>query len=75
MAEDAAPSLAEAQSLKIAVPQRGFWDSCFVEFAQRGGFLKEEKLDVEFFYTDGRAATLDAVMSGTVCRHVERSPR
>jgi NitT/TauT family transport system substrate-binding protein len=59
-------SLAEAQSLKIAVSQRGFWDSCFVEFAQREGFFREEKLDVEFFYTDGGAATLDAVMSGSV---------
>jgi NitT/TauT family transport system substrate-binding protein len=59
-------TLAEAQSLKIAVSQRGFWDSSFVEFAQREGFFKDEKLDVDFFYTDGGAATLDAVMSGSV---------
>jgi NitT/TauT family transport system substrate-binding protein len=38
------------------VSQRGFWDSCFVEFAQREGFFREEKLDVEFFCTDGGAA-------------------
>lgn len=61
----AAP-LASAQSLKVAVSQRGFWDSSFVEFAQREGFFKDEKLDVEFFYTDGGAATLAAVMSGSV---------
>jgi hypothetical protein len=59
-------SLAEAQSLKIAVSQRGFWDSCFVTFGKREGFFREEKLDVEFFYTDGGAATLDAVMSASV---------
>ena len=58
--------LAHAQSLKVAVSQRGFWDSSFVEFAQREGFFKDEKLDVEFFYTDGGAATLAAVMSGSV---------
>lgn len=61
-----ATSLAEAQGLKVAVSQRGFWDSSFVEFAQREGFFKDENLDVEFFYTDGGAATLDAVMSGSV---------
>jgi NitT/TauT family transport system substrate-binding protein len=59
-------SLADAESLKIAVSQRGFWDSSFVEFARREGFFKQENLDVEFFYTDGGAATLDAVMSGSV---------
>jgi NitT/TauT family transport system substrate-binding protein len=48
------------------VSQRGFWNSCFVKFAKREGFFREEKLDVEFFDTDGAAATLDAVLSGSV---------
>ncbi len=57
---------AKAENLKIAVSQRGFWDSSFVEFAKREGFFKQEGLDVEFFYTSGGATTLDAVMSGSV---------
>jgi hypothetical protein len=36
--------------------------------------LEGTKLDVEFFYADGGAGTLDAVISGSVRRHVERSP-
>ena len=34
-------SAAQAQSLKVAVSQRGFWDSSFLEFAERQGFLKQ----------------------------------
>jgi NitT/TauT family transport system substrate-binding protein len=61
-----AASTAAAESLKIAVSQRGFWDSSFVEFAQKEGFFKEAGLDVEFFYTDGGAATLQTVASASV---------
>jgi NitT/TauT family transport system substrate-binding protein len=56
----------QAESLKVAVSQRGFWDSSFVEFAQKQGFFKEAGLEVEFFYTDGGAATLQTVTSGSV---------
>jgi NitT/TauT family transport system substrate-binding protein len=59
-------SAAAADSLKVAVSQRGFWDSSFVEFAQKEGFFKEAGLDVEFFYTDGGAATLQTVTSASV---------
>lgn len=63
-----APTGAQAQveTLKVAVSQRGFWDSSFVEFAQKEGFLKEAGLNVDLFYTDGGAQTLTAVTSGSV---------
>lgn len=63
-----APTGAQAQveTLKVAVSQRGFWDSSFVEFAQKEGFLKEAGLSVDLFYTDGGAQTLTAVTSGSV---------
>jgi len=62
----AASTAVAADSLKVAVSQRGFWDSSFVEFAQKEGFFKEAGLDVEFFYTDGGAATLQTVTSASV---------
>src|SRR5439155_14817590 len=52
--------------LKVAISQRGFWDSSFLEFAQKEGFLKEANLDVEFFYTEGGGQTLQVVTSGSV---------
>ena len=51
--------------MKVAISQRGFWDSSFVEFAEAAGFFKEANLEVEPFYTDGGAATLTTVLSGS----------
>jgi hypothetical protein len=59
------------QSLKVAVSQRGFWDSCFVEFAQRRGFLKGEKLDVEFFHSRETGCG-DVREHPSACRTVSR---
>ena len=38
---------ATAETLKVAVAQRGFWNSSFVEFARAQGFFKAEGLDIE----------------------------
>ena len=55
-----------ADSLKVAISQRGFWDSSFLEFAQKEGFLRDANLDVEFFYTEGGGSTLQTLTSGSV---------
>lgn len=55
-----------ADKLKVAISQRGFWDSSFLEFAQKEGFLKEANLDVEFFYTEGGGQTLQVINAGSV---------
>jgi NitT/TauT family transport system substrate-binding protein len=55
-----------AEPLKVAVPQRGFWDSSFVDFALKEGFFKEVGLEPEIFWTDGGAQTLTAALSGSV---------
>jgi NitT/TauT family transport system substrate-binding protein len=58
-------SAATAETLKIAVPQRGFWDSEFIEFAQKLGSFKKVGLDVEIFWTSGGSETLQTVMTGS----------
>ena len=40
-------AVAQAESLKVAISQRGFWDSSFVEFAEAAGFFKEAGLVVD----------------------------
>lgn len=63
--------MAQTESLKVAVSQRFFWDSSFVDFAERNGFFKEEGITVGPFYTDGGAATLTAgcpAVSMSACR-------
>lgn len=54
------------EKLKVAIPQRGFWDSSWVEFGQAAGFFKDAGLDIEIFWTDGGAQTLTAAVSGSV---------
>ena len=54
------------EKLKVAIPQRGFWDSSWVEFGEAAGFFKEAGLEVEVFYTEGGAQTIATVASGSV---------
>src|SRR5829696_4523979 len=62
----AAANGAAAETLKIAVAQRGFWNSSFVEFARDQGFFKQEGLDIEILYTEGGASTLTPVVAGSL---------
>jgi NitT/TauT family transport system substrate-binding protein len=57
---------AKAEKLKVAIPQKGFWDSSWVDFAEKAGFFKQEGLEVEAFYTEGGAGTMTTVTSGSV---------
>jgi len=54
------------EKLKVAIPQKGFWDSTWVEFGEAAGFFKEAGLEVEVFYTEGGAQTIATVASGSV---------
>jgi NitT/TauT family transport system substrate-binding protein len=54
------------EKLKVAIPQRGFWDSSWVEFGETAGYFKDAGLEVEVFYTDGGAQTIATVASGSV---------
>lgn len=59
-------SAAQAEKLKVAIPQKGFWDSSWVDFAERAGFFKQEGLEIEAFYTEGGAGTMQTLISGSV---------
>jgi NitT/TauT family transport system substrate-binding protein len=57
---------ASAETLKVAVAQRGFWNSSFIEFALQQGFFKQEGLEIEILYTEGGASTLTPVVAGSI---------
>jgi len=61
-----ATSAGAQDKLKVAISQRGFWDSTFLETAQKEGMLKAAGLDVEFFFTEGGGQTLQVITSGSV---------
>ena len=63
----AALTAAQAQdTLKLAVGQRGNWDTSVAEVGQRGGIFKKHGLDLEILYTQGGGETQQAVISGSV---------
>jgi NitT/TauT family transport system substrate-binding protein len=53
-------------TLKLAIGQRGNWDTSVSELGQRGGIFKKHGLTLELLYTQGSAETLQAVLSGSV---------
>ncbi|HEY6254360.1 MAG TPA: ABC transporter substrate-binding protein [Xanthobacteraceae bacterium] len=53
-------------TLRLAVGQRGNWDTSASELGQRGGIFKKHGLTLELLYTQGSAETLQAVLSGSV---------
>ena len=49
--------------LKIAVPQRGAWDTATPELGQRAGIFKKHGLTLEILYTQGGPESIQAVVS------------
>ena len=61
-----APQLAQAESLKVAVPQRGAWGTSYVPLGVEQGFFKAEGIEPEVTWTEGGASNEQAVISGSV---------
>src|SRR6202790_5322421 len=60
-----APAGAE-DFLRIAVAQRGQWDTAVTELGQRSGILKKRGIAVEVLYTQGGPEAHQAVISGSM---------
>jgi NitT/TauT family transport system substrate-binding protein len=56
---------AKAQdTLKIAVPQRGAWDTSVAEIGNKAGIFKKHNINVELLFTGGGAEAVGAIISG-----------
>src|SRR6476659_1701524 len=53
-------------TLKVAVGQRGLWDTAISDIGQRAGIFKKHGLTLEILYTQGAGETQQAVISGSV---------
>jgi hypothetical protein len=61
-----APSASAEDIVKLAVGQRGNWDTSVSEIGQRAGIFKRHGLVLELVYTQGAGETQQAVISGSV---------
>src|SRR6188474_3405791 len=52
--------------VKLAIGQRGNWDTSVSEIGQRAGIFKKHGLTLEVVYTQGAGETQQAVISGSV---------
>jgi NitT/TauT family transport system substrate-binding protein len=57
---------ARAETLKLAVPQRGSWGTAYADLGIRQGYFKAAGLELEITYTEGGASNEQAVISGSV---------
>jgi NitT/TauT family transport system substrate-binding protein len=54
------------ETLRLAVGQRGLWDTGISDVGQRAGIFKKHGLTLELLYTQGAGETQQAVISGSV---------
>lgn len=54
-----------ADTLKLAIGQRGLWDSAIGEIGTQVGIFKKHGLELQMFYTSGGGETQQAVISGS----------
>src|SRR4029077_16567406 len=57
---------AAEDTVKLAIGQRGNWDTSVSEIGQRAGIFKKHGLTLEIVYTQGAGETQQAVISGSV---------
>jgi NitT/TauT family transport system substrate-binding protein len=60
------PAAVASDTLKLAVGQRGSWETAISELGQTAGIFKKHGLDLQIVYTQGTGETLQAVISGGV---------
>ena len=65
IAAPALPAHAE-DTLKLAIGQRGNWDTAITELGQRAGIFKKHGIVLDMLYTSGGGETQQAVISGSV---------
>jgi NitT/TauT family transport system substrate-binding protein len=53
-------------TLRVAIGQRGNWDTSVAELGQRGGIFKRHRLALDLLYTQGGGETQQAVIAGSV---------
>src|SRR5262249_17917528 len=58
--------VAAQETLKIAVTERGLWDTAVSELGQRAGIMKKHGLALEILYTSGGAESQQALVAGSV---------
>jgi NitT/TauT family transport system substrate-binding protein len=61
-----APPARADDLLRLAIGQRGNWDTAIAELGAKAGIFKKRGIDLEMLYTSGSGETLQPVIAGSV---------
>ena len=61
-----ADDAAKLDLVKLAIGQRGNWDTAITELGTKAGIFKKHGIELEMTYTSGSGETLQPVISGAV---------
>src|SRR5262245_33520412 len=59
------PAAAE-DTLKLAIPQRGTWDTSISEIGQQAGIFKKHGLNLELLFTGAGAEVVGGIIGGSI---------
>src|SRR5215470_16560490 len=59
------PAAAE-DTLKLAIPQRGTWDTSISEIGQKAGIFKKHGLNLELLFTGAGAEVIGGIVAGSI---------
>jgi NitT/TauT family transport system substrate-binding protein len=62
----AAPPAPAPDTVKVAIGQRGNWDTAIMHLGDKAGIFKKQGISLDLLYTAGGGETLQAVISGSV---------
>src|SRR5215203_4348933 len=66
LAAAATPSAFAGDTLRIAISQRGVWESAVPEIGDKAGIFKKHGIELELLYTQGGGESQPSVISGSV---------
>src|SRR6202012_1881686 len=59
------PAAAE-DTLKVAIPQRGAWDTSISEIGQKAGIFKKHGINLDLLFTGAGAEVVGAIIGGSI---------
>jgi len=62
----AMPAAAQTEKLRVALPQKGLWETSITILGEKAGIFKKAGIELDILHTRGGSETMQAVLAGSV---------